>query len=95
MSGALWAPALWVGVLGIGGFGAMARFMVDRTVSRRMKGPFPFGTLVVNISGAALLGFLAGLTVSLWDTVGPAPLAWIMGGCTTLAFLLGRTARRA
>ena len=64
MSGALWAPALWVGVLGIGGFGAMARFMVDRTVSRRMKGPFPFGTLVVNISGAALLGFLAGLTVS-------------------------------
>ena len=64
MSGALWAPALWVGVLGIGGFGAMTRFMVDRTISRRMKGPFPFGTLVVNISGAALLGFLAGLTVS-------------------------------
>ena len=63
MSGALWAPALWVGVLGIGGLGAMTRFMVDRTVSRRMKGPFPFGTLVVNISGAALLGFLAGLTV--------------------------------
>ncbi len=64
MSGALWAPALWVGVLGIGGFGAMTRFMVDRTISRRIKGPFPFGTLVVNISGAALLGFLAGLTVS-------------------------------
>ena len=64
MSGALWAPALWVGVLGIGGLGAMTRFMVDRTISRRMKGPFPFGTLVVNISGAALLGFLAGLTVS-------------------------------
>jgi len=40
-------------------------------------------------------GALAGLTVSLWDTVGPTPLAWIMGGCTTLAFLLGRTARRA
>jgi DHA1 family bicyclomycin/chloramphenicol resistance-like MFS transporter len=40
-------------------------------------------------------GALAGLTISLWDTVGPAPLAWIMGGCTTLAFLLGRTARRA
>jgi DHA1 family bicyclomycin/chloramphenicol resistance-like MFS transporter len=40
-------------------------------------------------------GALAGLTVSLWDTAGPAPLAWIMGGCTTLAFLLGRTARRA
>ncbi len=40
-------------------------------------------------------GALAGLTVSLWDTIGPAPLAWIMGGCTTLAFLLGRSARQA
>ncbi|MEI8402361.1 MAG: multidrug effflux MFS transporter [Alcaligenaceae bacterium] len=40
-------------------------------------------------------GALAGLTVSLWNTAGPAPLAWIMGGCTTLAFFVGRSARRA
>ena len=40
-------------------------------------------------------GALAGLTVSLWDMAGPAPLGWIMGGCTTLAFFLGRSARRA
>jgi DHA1 family bicyclomycin/chloramphenicol resistance-like MFS transporter len=40
-------------------------------------------------------GALAGLTVSLWDMAGPAPLGWIMGGCTTLAFFLGRRARRA
>ena len=40
-------------------------------------------------------GALAGLTVSLWGTAGPAPLSWIMGGCTTLAFFLGRSARRA
>lgn len=40
-------------------------------------------------------GALAGLTVSLWDVPGPAPLGWIMGGCTTLAFFLGRSARRA
>lgn len=40
-------------------------------------------------------GALAGLTVSLWDTTGPAPLGWIMGGCTTFAFFLGRSARRA
>ena len=39
-------------------------------------------------------GALAGMTVSLWHTTGPAPLAWIMGGCTTLAFFLGRSARR-
>jgi len=40
-------------------------------------------------------GALAGLTVSLWDIAGSAPLAWIMGSCTTLAFFLGRSARRA
>ena len=39
-------------------------------------------------------GALAGLTVSLWDLAGPAPLGWIMGSCTTLAFFLGRSARR-
>lgn len=56
--------ALWAGVLVIGGLGAVSRFMVDRAVSRRAKGSFPFGTLVVNISGAVLLGFLTGLVVS-------------------------------
>ena len=56
--------ALWAGVLVIGGLGAVSRFMVDRTVSRRTQGSFPFGTLVVNISGAVLLGFLTGLVVS-------------------------------
>jgi CrcB protein len=56
--------ALWTAVLVIGGLGAVARFMVDRAVSRRAKGSFPFGTLVVNISGAVLLGFLTGLVVS-------------------------------
>lgn len=56
--------ALWAGVLVIGGLGAVSRFMVDRTVSRRTSGSFPFGTLVVNISGAVLLGFLTGLVVS-------------------------------
>ncbi len=43
----------------IGGVGSVTRFLVDRTVRRRTARPFPFGTLAVNISGAALLGFLA------------------------------------
>ena len=55
---------LWAGVLGIGGLGAVTRFMVDRAVSRHTRGAFPFGTLVVNISGAVLLGFLSGLVLS-------------------------------
>jgi fluoride exporter len=48
----------------IGGIGSVLRFLVDRTVTRRLARPFPFGTLTVNISGAALLGFLGGLALS-------------------------------
>ena len=56
--------ALWAGVMVIGGFGSVARYMVDRTVARRSAGSFPFGTFTVNISGATLLGFLSGLMLS-------------------------------
>lgn len=58
------AVLVWVGVFVVGGFGAVLRFVVDREVSRRSAGPFPVGTLVVNISGALLLGFFAGLAFS-------------------------------
>ncbi len=55
---------VWVGVTAIGGIGAVTRFVVDRAVAQRTSRPFPFGTLVVNLSGALLLGFLAGLALS-------------------------------
>jgi fluoride exporter len=55
---------LWIGVLIAGGLGAVLRFVVDGTVARRAARSFPLGTLVVNISGAALLGLLGGLALS-------------------------------
>jgi len=55
---------LWAGVALIGGIGSVTRFLVDRTVARRVARSFPYGTLTVNISGAALLGFLGGLALS-------------------------------
>jgi CrcB protein len=55
---------VWAGVMVIGGMGSVTRFLVDRTVTRRLARPFPMGTLAVNISGAALLGFLGGLALS-------------------------------
>ncbi|RAU99637.1 fluoride efflux transporter CrcB [Mycobacterium colombiense] len=55
---------VWVGVALIGGIGSVLRFVVDRTVARRVSRPFPFGTLVVNVSGAAFLGFLGGLALN-------------------------------
>jgi CrcB protein len=46
-------------LVGVGGFfGAIARRVVDLWVSDRSGSAFPLGTLVVNLSGAFLLGLL-------------------------------------
>ena len=66
------SPWVWAGVLVIGGLGSVTRFVVDRAVARRAGRSFPFGTLTVNITGSALLGFLFGLAMS--------PQAYILVG---------------
>jgi fluoride exporter len=58
--GAPVSVAVWAGVAVLGGIGAVLRFMVDSAVTRRLAGAFPSGILVVNISGAFLLGMLGG-----------------------------------
>lgn len=63
---------VWSGVALLGGLGAVARLTVDKAVSRRVGRPFPFGTLAVNVSGAFLLGMLAGLAL-------PPHLALLVG----------------
>ena len=56
--------AIWAGVVLIGGIGAVLRFLVDRSVSARLNGSFPFGTLAVNLSGALVLGAISGLALN-------------------------------
>lgn len=41
--------------------GAPLRYAVDRVVRARTASMFPWGTLLVNVAGSALLGFLAAL----------------------------------
>jgi CrcB protein len=60
---------VWIGVVLAGGLGSVLRFLFDGTVARRagksrVFGTLPFGTLAVNISGAALLGFLGALALN-------------------------------
>jgi CrcB protein len=55
---------VWLGVVLLGGVGAVLRFCVDNVVSARTHRAFPHGTLVVNISGAMLLGLLSGLALN-------------------------------
>ena len=54
---------VWVGVALTGGAGAILRFLVDGRVSARVGKAFPYGTLVVNLSGAVALGLLTGLAL--------------------------------
>lgn len=57
------ALGLWGGVALLGGVGAVARYLLSTAVARRSDGWFPWGTLTVNLSGAAVLGLLAGVAL--------------------------------
>ena len=47
-------------LIGLGGIlGANARYLVSVWAARRIGACFPFGTLIVNLSGSLLLGFVA------------------------------------
>ncbi len=50
---------VWYVALG-GAIGSAARYLVGLTVQSRSGLDFPVGTLLVNITGCLLLGFLAG-----------------------------------
>ena len=43
-----------------GGAGAVARYLTDRKVQLWRDSVFPWGTLVVNVAGSLILGFLTG-----------------------------------
>ena len=55
---------VWVGLMAVGGAGSVLRFLVDGLVSARTGRAFPYGTMVVNVSGAVVLGLLTGLALS-------------------------------
>jgi fluoride exporter len=60
-----------------GALGALARYGIDGLVSRRLPSQFPWGTFVVNMSGAFVLGFLMTLMTGQLTT---AP--WVRSGIT-------------
>lgn len=47
--------------MGIGGaFGAFSRYKLGKIISQKANTTFPIGTFLINLSGAAFLGFLSG-----------------------------------
>jgi CrcB protein len=59
-----------------GGAGAVARYLTDATVQRRVSGVFPWGTSVVNVAGSLVLGFVTGM---LWYHGASAQVDAVLG----------------
>jgi len=55
---------VWTAVVVIGGAGSLLRFYADGLVSAVAGRDFPLGTMVINVSGAVVLGLLSGLALS-------------------------------
>jgi CrcB protein len=71
-----------------GAFGAVARFAIDGWVSERTGGLFPWGTLLINVSGAFLLGLLATLAIDrsvLSPEIRPIAMIGFLGAYTTFS----------
>lgn len=50
---------LGAGIVGIAGaLGAVTRYILGRFIAERAGSQFPFGTLLINVTGALFIGFL-------------------------------------
>jgi fluoride exporter len=76
-------------LIAIGGAaGAVLRYAVDDVVSRVTGGAFPFGTLLINVTGSFVLGALFTLAVErslLPPEVRPALMIGVLGAYTTFS----------
>ena len=75
-------------LIGIGGaIGAVARFWLSGLVGQRVGETFPWGTLVVNVTGCFAIGLIAGLLrgsggeSSLWTAL----VIGVLGSYTTVS----------
>jgi CrcB protein len=80
-----------------GGLGAVARFVLDGTVTAARSWRYPAGTTVINLTGSFLLGLLAGLAAgavlpgSAYLVLGTG----FLGGYTTFSTAAYETVRLA
>lgn len=84
----------WLDVLAIaigGGLGGIARLLVSEWMTRRCGEQFPWGTLLVNATGAVLIGALAAVLVTSDAGTGEISVLWsglvlgLLGSYTTVS----------
>ena len=79
---------LWIGVGG--GLGSMARHLASGWVARHWGATFPWGTLLVNVTGSLVIGLFAALTAPEGRWLVPATgrqffMIGVLGGYTTFS----------
>jgi CrcB protein len=71
------------------GFGGVFRYWVSTGIYSLVGRQFPYGTLVVNVSGCFLMGLLFVLTLERFNSIGPQLrallLIGLLGGYTTFS----------
>jgi CrcB protein len=72
-----------IGIGAFGGAGATARFMLDGAVAGRLGREFPYGTFVVNMLGAFVLGVVTGAAVG--QSASALVETGLVGGFTTFS----------
>lgn len=89
-----------IALVGGGGLGAGARYVLDGAIMRGRKDSFPLGILVVNVVGSFLLGLLTGLGPVIAPAWAAIAGVGVLGGFTTFStvavetVLLARRGRR-
>jgi len=69
---------LIAGIAVAGAVGALARYLFDGRIQEGTSSDHPLGTLVINVSGSLLLGFLTGL--ALYHAVSSTPKTILASG---------------
>lgn len=74
-----------VWVIVAGGVGSGARFLIGQWTATRLGPAFPYGTLIVNLAGCFVLGFVAHVaSSSSWSPESRVAItAGLLGGFTT------------
>ncbi len=74
---------LALAIAAAGGIGAGARHLIDQALGSRVRGRFPWGILVVNLTGAFAIGVLAGLAAD--HPLAVVATTGFLGGYTTFS----------
>ncbi|RGE22477.1 CrcB family protein [Leucobacter sp. wl10] len=76
----VWAA---LGIAVAGGIGAAARHLVDHSLPRRARARFPWGIMLINLTGSFALGILVGLAID--HPLASVLSVGLLGGYTTFS----------